>query len=351
MTSRSTDELLLQLGAEEPVIDLSMASRVMALDLRTRRWSPEILGAVGIDAALLSEPVPSGEIVGVIRRSLAQELGIHPRAKIVSGGHDQTCAALGAGVIGEGIALDSHGTAEVLSTALETERLGSAMYEGYYPCTFHVVPGRYFTFALNHTGGLLLQWLRDTCCGEDVEAARRLNMDPYTYLIERTDARPSPVMVLPHFNGSGTPWCDLKSRGAMVGLTMDTTREDLVKAILDSLTYEMRINLEYLSGTQISVRRLRCVGGAARSEKWMQIKADILGCTVETLAVREAACLGAAMLAATAVKAYDTPMEALAMVQLQKRFEPSQASRQLYDARYRVYSQLYEALRPLNHML
>ena len=164
-------------------------------------------------------------------------------------------------------------------------------------------------------------------------------------------SRCASVMVLPHFNGSGTPWCDLKSKGAILDLTMDTTREDLVKAMLDSLTYEMRINLECLSSAQVSVRRLRCVGGAAKSEKWMQIKADILGCTVETLAVREAACLGAAMLAATAVGAYASPMEALAMVQLQKRFEPNPGSRQLYDSKYRTYSKIYQTLKPLNHLL
>lgn len=345
------DYILLKLGAEEPVIDLSMASRVMALDLKTRQWSPTILGAVGLFAELLSDPVPSGRIVGAISRELAQEVGINPRAKIVTGGHDQTCAALGAGVTGEGIALDSHGTAEVLSTAFESERLSDSMFEGYYPCTFHVVPDRYFTFALNHTGGLLLQWLRDTCCGQDVEEAKKLNMDPYTYLIDRAPDKPASVMILPHFNGSGTPWCDLRSKGAFLGLTMDTTREDLVKAMLDSLTYEMRINLERLSEAQVSVRRLRCVGGAAKSEKWMQIKADALGCTVETLAVREAACLGAAMLAATAVGAFSSPMEALAMVQLQKRFEPNPLSKQLHDGRYRIYCKLYQSLRELNHQL
>ena len=345
------DFILLKLGSDTPVIDLTMASRVMALELRTRRWSSEILDAVGIPAGLLSEPAPSGEIVGTIRRDLAEDLGINPRAKIVTGGHDQPCAALGAGVTGEGIALDSHGTAEVLSTAFESVRLGDSMYEGYYPCTYHVVPDRYFTFALNHTGGLLLQWLRDTCCTQDIEDARKLNMDPYTYLIGRAPDKPSSVMVLPHFNGSGTPWCDLKSKGAFLGLTMDTTREDLVKAMLDSLTYEMRINLERLNEAQVSVRRLRCVGGAAKSEKWMQIKADILGCTVETLAVREAACLGAAMLAATAVGTYGSPMEALAMVQLQKRFEPNPASHQLYDSKYRTYCKIYQTLKPLNHLL
>lgn len=345
------DYILLKLGSDAPVIDLSMASRTMALDLKEKRWSPEILGKLGIDTGLLSEPIPSGMIVGELSKSLCFELGIRAGAKLVSGGHDQPCAALGAGVVDEGIALDSHGTAEVLSTSFLASRLGEAMYSGYYPCTYHVVPDRFFTFALNHTGGILLQWLRDTLCGEDVAAAKACGMDPYTYIIERAPDGPSRVLILPHFNGSGTPWCDLKSKGAFVGLTMDTTRGDLVKAMLDSLTYEMRINLRKLEDADIKVRRLRCVGGAARSEKWMRIKADGLGCTVETLLVREAACLGAAMLAASAVGAYSSILEALVMVQLEKRFEPDEDGKRAYEKRFRIYCDLYEALRAINHEL
>lgn len=345
------DYILLKLGADEPVIDLSMASRVMALDLFTKEWDPDILFKTGIDADLLSKAVPSGVVVGRLTRALSDEIGIRPGAMIVTGGHDQPCAALGAGVTQEGIALDSHGTAEVLSTAFETVQLGESMYSSYFPCTYHVAPERFFSFALNHTGGILLQWLRDNFCGVDVEQAKRLGVDPYAYLIESAPEGPASVMMLPHFNGSGTPWCDLKSKGALVGLTMDTTRQDVVKAVLDSLTYEMKINLERLGEAQVQIRRLRCVGGAARSAKWMQLKADILGCTVETLAVREAACLGAAMLAASAAGAYTSPMEALAMVQLDKRFEPNITSRQLYEIKYRVYCRIYDSLKQLNHAL
>jgi len=345
------DYILLKLGADEPVIDLSMASRVMALDLASKEWDPDILDKTGIGAELLSKAVPSGVAVGKLARAISEETGIRPGAVIVTGGHDQPCAALGAGVTQEGIALDSHGTAEVLSTAFETAQLGDCMYSSYFPCTYHVVPNRFFSFALNHTGGILLQWLRDNFCGPDVEQAKFLNIDPYTYMIESAPEGPASVMILPHFNGSGTPWCDLKSKGAILGLTMDTTRQDVIKAVLDSLTYEMKINLERLGEAQVEIRRLRCVGGAAKSAKWMQLKADILGCTVETLAVREAACLGAAMLAASAAGAYASPMEALAMVQLDQRFEPNVISRQLYENKYRTYCKIYDTLKQLNHIL
>ena len=98
---------------------------------------------------------------------------------------------------------------------------------------------------------------------------------------------PSSVLVLPHFNGSGTPWCDLDSKGAILGLTMATTRHDIVKGILDSLTYELRINIETMRQAGIVINELRSVGGAAKSPIWLQIKADITGCKVATLKVRK----------------------------------------------------------------
>lgn len=345
------DFLLLKLGAEEPVIDLSMASRVMALDLDTKEWDQEILTKTGIEKEWLSKPLPSGVTVGTIRSEVAEETGISKEARIVTGGHDQTCAALGAGVVEEGTALDSHGTAEVLSTAFKERRTGELMYKSFYPVTYHAAEDRFFTFALNHTGGILLQWVRDTFCGAEVEEARGKGIDPYTYMIEKTSDRPASVMVLPHFNGSGTPWCDMDSKGAFLGMTMSTTRSDLVKATMDCLTYEMRINLERFNEADILVNRIRCVGGAAKSKKWLQLKADILGCPVETLEVREAACLGAAMLAAKAAGVYVDTLEALAMVQLKERFEPDICSRQLYDNKYRIYRTIYDTLKGLNHSM
>lgn len=345
------DFLLLKLGAEEPVIDLSMASRVMALDLETKDWDGEILRKTGIDRAFLSKPVPSGRAVGVLRCEIAGETGISGKPVLVTGGHDQPCAALGAGVTGEGTALDSHGTAEVLSVSFGKRQNGGAMYRGFYPATYHVIEDRFFTFALNHTGGILLQWVRDTLCGEDVREAGRLGMDPYTYLIEQAPKEPADLYVLPHFNGSGTPWCDRKSKGAFLGLSMDTTRGDLVKAVLDGLTYEMRINLERFRDSHIPVQKIRCVGGAARSAKWLQLKADILGCRVETLEVREAACLGAAMLAAFGAEIYTDLLEAQSMVRIRQCFEPDTLRTRQYNHKYQVYSQIYNALKELHYAM
>jgi len=341
------DFILARLGAQ-PVIDWTMASRTMAFDLRRRTWSEEVLGALDIDAGMLSPIVAPGTAVG----TLAEGIGVAPGTALATGGHDQTCAAVGAGVVEDGLGLLSAGTADVLSTTSARPFLSRAMFEGFYPCYLHARPGFYFTFALNHIGGILLRWYRDTFGGEEVRAAREQGTDPYDRILARIPAGPSPVMVLPHFNGSGNPVCDMHSRGAIVGLSLATTREEIVKAILESLAFELRVNLDYLQGAGLRVRELRAVGGGAKSPAWLQIRADVLGRPIRTLKVREAACLGAALLAGTASGVYASVDEGIARtVHTGDEYLPDQAATAAYRERYGVYRGIYPALRAVNAQL
>ena len=113
----------------------------------------------------------------------------------------------------------------------------------------------------------------------------------------------------------------------------------------------MKINIDRFMEAKIGIHKLRCVGGAAKSDTFMQIKTDILGCPLETLTVREAACLGAAMLAAAASGAYSSPLEALAMVHTKRQFEPNPFNVSLYEKKYRIYRMVYDSLKELNHTL
>jgi xylulokinase len=345
------DFMLGRLGAE-PAIDWTMASRTMAFDLARRDWSSEVLGALDLDPGLLSRPLPSATAVGTLSAEAADAAGLAPGCLLATGGHDQTCAAIGAGMVGEGIGLLSAGTADVLSTCSPLELTTDAMFNGYYPCYLHAKRGLHFTFALNHIGGILLRWYRDTLGGDEVRTAAEQGRDPYDVMVAAIPAGPSPIMVLPHFNGSGNPVCDMSSRGAIIGLSLATTRADIVKAILECLTFELRINLDYLESAGLLVQELRAVGGGAKSPAWLQIRADILGRPVRTLRVREAACLGAAVLAGAAAGVYASVDEGVARtVRTGDAFEPDSACSKIYDARYAVYRDIYPALRSVNPRL
>jgi xylulokinase len=345
------DFILGKLGGEA-VVDHTMASRTMAFELQSHKWSETIHRALGLSEEIWSKPAPSGTAVGRIRPALAAELGLPPNLVLATGGHDQTCAALGAGAVREGLGVVSTGTAEVLSTALDRPVLSEAMFNSFYPCYLHAKGGMYFSFSLNHIGGILLRWWRDNFAGPEVGEGALEAGDAYQQIDALMPQGPSPVMFLPHLNGSGTPTCDLHSKGAVVGLTLATTRHDVAKAILEGLTFELRLNLETMLACGMQLDELVGVGGGAKSSVWLQLKADILERPLRTLRCREAACLGAALLAGTAAGIYQHLDEAVAQtVRYDREFLPSADRVAAYSEHFATYRQLYPSLRALNSKL
>ncbi len=345
------DYIMFKLGAQA-VIDHTMASRTMAFELKDLEWSSWILGKLGLDSHQLSDPKPSGEILGKVSPEVSEKTELPSGTLLVTGGHDQTCAGLGAGLISQGRGVVSTGTAEVLSSTFESPALNDAMYEGYYPCYLHAKRGMYFTFSLNHVGGILLQWYRDNFGSIELREAEERGEDVYALMDRRVSDGPSKVLILPHLNGSGTPSCDMDSKGAIVGLNLSTTRHDLVRAILESQTYELRFNMETLEAAGVVIGDLCAVGGGAKSPLWLQIKADILGRPVRTLKSSEAACRGAAILAGQASGALESLEQGVErFVKTKKVYEPEKGRRALYNEMYDLYRSLYPALSPINQKL
>lgn len=345
------DYILRKLGSDGYFIDHTMATRTMSVCLNTLDWDDELLQFAGADRSQMSTPVASGLVIGKLHDALADTLGIRKGALLVTGGHDQTCAAFGAGLVGSDIALDSHGTAEVISTALPHARLENAMFKASFPCYAHVVSDMFFTFSLNHTGGILLKWVVEGFCEADRAPALAKGESLYSYVLQSAGEKPSPLMVLPYFNGKGTPSNDLSVKGMIAGLTMSSTRYDIARAVIEALCFDMLENLEALRSANVSIESLRCVGGGARSPMGLQLKADITGLPVHTLAIREAACLGAAMLAGLATNAYSSPAEAAQIVRLDQTYLPRSKENAYYSNRYQLYRALYAQNSELLHQI
>lgn len=342
------DFILGKLGAE-PVIDYTMASRTMAFDLLTKTWSNHLLAALDLPASLFSRPVASGTKVGELSAAVAAATGLPRGLTLVAGGHDQACAAIGAGAVREGIGVSSMGTAEVFSAALRKPALSKLMFDSFYPCYLHAVPDMSFTFALVHVGGIVLRWYRDNLGHAEVADAQTRSCDPYALIDERMPAGPSPLLVLPHFNGSGTPTCDLDSRGAILGLSLSSTRHDIAKAILEGLCFELRLNLGTLQTCGVNIDEVVAVGGGSRSPLWLQLKADIFGRPVRTLRCSDAACLGAALLAGVGSGVYASLTEAAAAtVRIERVFEPAPARAAAYAERFALYESLHATLKPIH---
>jgi xylulokinase len=346
------DFFLRRLGGAA-VISTCLASRTQMMDIQTGDWADDILARCGIERARLATPAPvAGGVVGVMKHDLARELGIDGEVLLVSGGHDQACAALGSGVIAPGLAMVSTGTAEVVEVAMASPALAPALRDGGISVYRHVVPGLYVAMTLNHSGGLLLRWFRDTLGRWELEQAAATGQDAYDLLLADAPAGPTSLLLLPHFSGSGTPVLDVESKGAILGLTFATTRAELAKAALEGLTFELRINLDLLRGAGVEIAELHAVGGGARSDLWLQLKADICDVPLRVPRVTDAACLGAALLAGVGAGVYPDFGTAVAQtVEWRRRIVPDPASVAAYARRHALYAEVYPLLADLLHRL
>ncbi|MEX0680215.1 MAG: FGGY-family carbohydrate kinase, partial [Balneolales bacterium] len=275
------DLLQLRLGIE-PTISWPLAGRTMMFDVIKKQWSPEILDIVGLTADRLAKPAPSGSIVGKIPADLAEELGLSKETVVVSGGHDQTCSALGAGVVDKGIAMLATGTVECITAAFKKPEFSADLKKNNL-CTYnYTIPDYYASIAYHLTGGNILKWFKDEFGGREVAEAERSKGSAYEYLLKAMSDTPSGLMVLPYFTPSGTPYFDTRTKGAIFGLRLSTGRGELIRALLEGVAFEMRLNLEILGNSGYQISEFRAVGGGAKSETWTQLKADVMDKKITT---------------------------------------------------------------------
>lgn len=344
------DYVLYYLTGEEPKIDPSLAVRTMLLDTKRQKWSTRMFELADLEPDLFSSVVPSGEAVGQLRPALAQEFGIAYQPIVATGGHDQPCGVLGCGIKQAGEAMYGLGTSHCVALNLgERLRLTREMMDNAFCCSPHVIAGSYITLAYIASGGSILRWFRDQFGFEEKWKAEEEKKDPYQVLMERMPATPASVFLLPHFAGSGTPYLDERSLGAIVGLNLGTTKGEVVRAILESLTYEMKYNLELIESFGVAIDSLRAVGGGSRSENWLSLAANILQKPISTFSTGEAVAKGAAMLAGWARGEFKSWEEAIQrMVSVAKTIEPEKSMIDHYQPRYEIYRKIYRQLRDLN---
>lgn len=346
------EDFLINKMTGKAMISRCLASRTQLFDLKNNRWSEEILTALELDPSRLAVIKPSGYPVGRLVPELTAALELGSSPVIVTGGHDQACGALGVGLIEPGLAMVSTGTAEVVEVALASPALNEIMYQGNISVYAHVVSGLYLAMTLNHSGGLLLRWFRDTFGHEEVLQALRQGMDTYDILLKDASSDPTGLLVLPHFAGSGTPTFDTQSKGAIIGLTFATRKPDLAKAILEGLCYELRVNLDLLQRGGVQIDQLRAIGGGARSALWLQLKADITGIPVVRPQVTEAASWGAALMAGEGAGLYpNAARHAADTVTFAERFSPNSERQARYQAEFERYQQVYPTLASLLHAM
>ena len=319
-------------------IDYSLAARTMALDIRNKCWSEEILDAAGIDKKLLSVPVPAFHVAGEMKEELAEGLGLSKSIKIVNGAHDQVASAVGAGVFDVGQAVDGTGTVECVTPVFDHIPEHETLYEEGYSVVPYVFDGTYVCYALSFTGGATLKWFRDNLSEEK----------SYAVLDSKVKNKPTGILILPHFAGAANPYMDNDSKAAMIGLTLEHTSTDIYQALMEGVTYEIMTNIEHLESFGIIPEKLFATGGGASSDVWLQIKADILNRPITALAAKEVGACGTCMMTGVAIGVYKDLYEAKkAFVKEKKTFLPNFENAKEYQRYYQAYKKIYAAVRPI----
>ena len=321
-------ELILGRLGVAAVTDPSQAARSMAWDLRRSAYSTQLLDAADLEVSLFPKVRPTGSVIGQLLDGM----------RVVVGAADQQVAALGAGITDERSGMVGMGSWQALSIVVNEPISNESLAHGGYSVGPHSVPDRYLVLATSVGGGTLLRWLDSVTGGQ---GGRRVSL-------RGLPRRPTRLLVQPHISGAYSPWLDPGSRAAIVGFGLDTTRGELVKAVLEGICFELRLNAERLSDAGVGFETLRATGGGARSPTWLQITADILGRPVARVAPVDTGSIGAASLAAFGLSLTESPATlARRAVRVQRVFEPQPTWQAAYDERYVRYLELYPSLRRL----
>lgn len=335
------------------VIDYSLASRTMAFDITSLRWSEEIFKYADIDMHLMSRPVPAGSFAGNILPKIAEETGLTRTTQIVSISHDQVAAAVGAGVFGAETAVDGAGTVECVTPVYDQLPALDVMYDGNYAVVPYIIQGKYVCYAFSYTGGALIQWCVDTLAKKEKELAAEMGISANEYLehaFKEPLTEPTGMLVLPHFAGAATPYMDTGAKGVIVGLTTGSTVSDIYEACMEGVGYEMMLNMECLEDSGIHFKMLHATGGGAKSKVWMQMKADMLNVPITALKTADAGTVGSAMLTGIAVGCFKNLEDAKEhMVEKAEVYYPRLEMHEKYAKIYKRYRKLYQAVRPLEN--
>ena len=326
--------------------EVSDASGMQLLDVPNRCWSDEMLTKLGIDKSYLGKVYESTEVTGHISQQASQLTGLAESTLVVGGAGDNAAAAVGTGVVADGRAFTTIGTSGVVFAHTDKLAIDPKGRVHTFCCA---VPGAWHVMGVTQAAGLSLKWFRDTFCQAEIETAASMGVDPYDLL--NTEAALSPIganrlFYLPYLMGERTPHLDPDCRGVFFGLSAMHQKRDLLRAVMEGVSYSLKDCLNVLSEMGVTPQQMLATGGGGRSELWRQMLADVFGCKVSTTQSKEGPALGVAILAGVGAGLYPSVREACdSMIHVGRTQEPIKENEPLYAARYAQYVQLYPALK------
>ncbi len=328
----------------DPVTSFSHANRTLLFDIYREDWSDRLLALTGISRDKLAVPVPSGTVAGTVPDAIASELNLPRGVKVVVGGHDQCCNSLGAGIWRAGSAVCGIGTFECITPTYDRIPEPSPMLAQGLNVEHHVLPNLFVSFIYNQAGSLV-RWFRDTFASADCRIAPGQH-DIYDRLAREMPTEPTRLFVLPYFEITGPPSFVVDASGAIVGLKTSTTRGEILKAIMECTTLYFVDSISALHEMGMDTSEFIATGGGARSDRWLQIKADVFGLPFVRPRIIEGSVLGAAILAGISTGVFRNAAEGVSqLVQRDRIFEPDPIRHTVYREKLEEYRLLFPLLR------
>ncbi len=325
--------------------EVSDASGMLLLDVRRRAWSGEVLERLQIDRDLLADCYESPQVSAEVSAGVAEQLGIPAGTPIVGGAGDQAAGAVGNGIVRSGVISATLGTSGVVfafSDTVATDPRGRVH-------TFcHAVPGKWHVMGVMLSAGGSFQWLRDNLCEPERREAEQKGVDPYEVMT--AEAAEAPVgceglFFLPYLTGERTPHANPNARGAWVGLTTRHGRREMLRSVMEGITYGMRDSLEIIRQIGVQFGEIRLSGGGAKSEFWRKMQADLYGRRVCTINAEEGPAYGAALLAGAGTGVWGSVEEACeCCIHVVSSYEPDPQAAALYEEFYPLFQRLYRSL-------
>jgi len=326
--------------------EISDASGTNLLDVPNRCWSEEICKAIDLDMSMLPPIVESAAVAGTITEEAAKLTGLKAGTPVAGGGGDNMCAAVGTGVVVPGKAFTTIGTSGVVYAHSPEVQIEP---EGRVHTFCSCIPGEYVNFACMLAAGLGLKWYRDQFCQAEIQAAKELDTDPYVLTNEQAAKSPigaNRLIYLPYLMGERSPLLDNDARGAFIGLSAMHTRRDLLRAVMEGVTYGLRHNVDVMRQMGVNPEAMLACGGGAKSPFWRQMMADIFHTPVKTVQNTEGPALGAAILAGVAAGLYESvPAACEALIQEGEPVNPIAENEAAYEKYYEMFRKLYPALK------
>ena len=340
------DYLVMKLSGKF-VSDKALISSTGYYDINEEVYWKEMLEYIDVEEGKFPEVLDCGVEVGGILMDIADELGINPAAIISTGSMDQAASAIGAGNIEEGIVSETTGTALVIAATTGKPDYSNPARLSIYK---HAVKGKFLILPYCSTAGMVLKWFKDEFCQHENQLSQEAGKSIYAYLDELAASAPplsNGLVILPQFAGMLTPEINPAVKGIFFGVGLDTKKAHFVRAILESIAFMLRENVELLEKMGVKVSEIRSLGGGSKSSLWCRIKTDVNHKVILTMEQEESTSLGAAILGSISIGMYSSLEDACRVAKVKNRYEPDEAASKEYDRGYRTYKGLYTHLKPM----